>query len=245
MGRLLIFLAGALLGAACVYYLFPAPPAENVTERLPAPVALCPPAPEPIAPPACPPPAPAEVTPEPTPAPAPAVPPPAPAAGAATPIVQEATAPEPPAEPTTQPGRLLVPVAGIAPAKLSDTFTDSRSGGRVHDAIDIMAPRGTKVIAVDDGRVVKLFKSVPGGLTVYQFDPGEQFSYYYAHLDAYAPGLVEGQLLKRGDLVGYVGSSGNASATAPHLHFAIARLGPEKRWWEGTAVNPFPLLTGR
>ena len=108
-----------------------------------------------------------------------------------------------------------------------------------------MAPTGTPVIAVSDGKVVKLFKSVPGGLTVYQFDPTEKFAYYYAHLDRYASGVVEGRELKRGDPVGYVGHSGNASPAAPHLHFAIFVLGPEKRWWEGTAINPYPLLTER
>ena len=136
----------------------------------------------------------------------------------------------------------MIPVAGIESSQLADTFTDARGNGRVHDAIDIMAPRGTPVIAADDGKVVKLFTSVPGGLTVYQFDASERFAYYYAHLDRYAPGVVEGKQLKRGDLVGYVGYSGNASAAAPHLHFAIFVLGPEKRWWEGDAINPYPLL---
>jgi murein DD-endopeptidase MepM/ murein hydrolase activator NlpD len=90
--------------------------------------------------------------------------------------------------------------------------------------------------------VAKLFTSAAGGLTVYQFDSGEQFTYYYAHLDRYAADLKEGTLLKRGDLVGYVGSTGNAPASAPHLHFTIFRLGPDKRWWKGPAVNPFPYL---
>ncbi len=153
------------------------------------------------------------------------------------PLAEATLAPEPPSG-------LLIPVVGITAGGLSDTFTDSRGSGRAHDAIDIMATRGTTVVAVDDGRVVKLFKSVPGGLTVYQFDPTEKFAYYYAHLDRYASGLVEGRQLKRGDVIGYVGSTGNASSTAPHLHFAITVLGPEKRWWEGTAINPYPLLTG-
>jgi murein DD-endopeptidase MepM/ murein hydrolase activator NlpD len=144
---------------------------------------------------------------------------------------------------TVQPNPLLIPVAGIQASQLSDTFTDSRSGGRIHDAIDIMAPRGTPVVAADDGTVVKLFKSVPGGLTVYEFDNSGTFAFYYAHLDGYAAGVVEGKHLKRGDLIGYVGSTGNASAAAPHLHFAIFVLGPDKRWWKGTAINPYPLLT--
>ena len=116
------------------------------------------------------------------------------------------------------------------------------AGGRVHNAIDIMAPRGTPVLAVADGRIEKLFLSKPGGRTIYQFDPTEQWSYYYAHLQRYAPGLAEGDHVKRGEVIGYVGSTGNASADAPHLHFGIYRLGEEKRWWTGTPVNPYPLL---
>jgi murein DD-endopeptidase MepM/ murein hydrolase activator NlpD len=139
----------------------------------------------------------------------------------------------------------MIPVAGIRAGQLFDTFAQARGGGRPHDAIDILAPRGTPVFAVDDGKIVKLFNSKPGGLTVYQFDASEKFAYYYAHLDRYAPGLAEGQQLKRGELVGYVGSSGNANPAAPHLHFAIFVLGPEKHWWQGTAINPYPFLTAR
>ena len=137
--------------------------------------------------------------------------------------------------------RLLIPVVGVTRANLRDTF-DERRGATRHEAIDIAAPRGTPVVAVGDGRVAKLFKSVPGGLTVYQFDPDEKFAYYYAHLDQYAEGLAEGMLLKRGDPLGYVGSTGNASPDAPHLHFAIFRLGPDRRWWTGTPTNPYPFL---
>ena len=136
---------------------------------------------------------------------------------------------------------LLVPVAGIKPSQLADSFEDNRSGVR-HEAIDIMAPRGTPVLAVDDGKIAKLFTSKPGGLTIYHFDRGENLAYYYAHLDRYADGLREGMALKRGDVVGYVGSTGNASPDAPHLHFAVFRLGQEQRWWQGTAVNPYPAL---
>lgn len=146
-----------------------------------------------------------------------------------------------PAAPTTN---LLLPVQGIQPGELVDTFNQTRGGTRIHEALDIMAPRGREVLAVADGKVAKLFTSQQGGLTVYQFDPSERFTYYYAHLDRYAPGLVEGKLLKRGELVGYVGSSGNANPDAPHLHFAIFELGPEKRWWEGKPINPYPLLRG-
>jgi murein DD-endopeptidase MepM/ murein hydrolase activator NlpD len=137
--------------------------------------------------------------------------------------------------------RLLIPVAGLTHADLHDTF-DERRGASRHEAIDIAAPRGTPVVAAGDGRIAKLFKSVPGGLTIYQFDPDESFAYYYAHLDRYAEGLAEGMTLKRGEPLGYVGSTGNASPAAPHLHFAIFRLGPGRRWWEGTPINPYPFL---
>ena len=140
---------------------------------------------------------------------------------------------------------LVIPVTGVKPGALSDTFSDARGEGRVHDAIDIMAARGTPVIAAGDGKVVKLFTSKQGGLTVYEFDPSSAYAYYYAHLDSYAPGVIEGKPLRRGELVGYVGSTGNASPDAPHLHFAIFILGPEKHWWQGTAINPYPILTGQ
>ena len=137
---------------------------------------------------------------------------------------------------------LRIPVEGITRDGLYDTFTDARGIGRRHDAIDIMAPRGTEVLAADDGTIAKLFTSKAGGLTIYQFDPTETFSYYYAHLDRYASGLREHQTVKRSQLLGYVGSTGNASASAPHLHFEISRLGPDKKWWKGEAINPYPLL---
>jgi len=139
---------------------------------------------------------------------------------------------------------LLIPVVGIKASQLTDTYTDARSNGRIHDGIDIMAPSGTKVLAADDGTVVKMFYSNQGGLTVYEIDPTERFIYYYAHLDSYAPGLVEGKQLRRGDPIGLVGSSGNASEAAPHLHFEVSMLGPEKLWWKSTAINPYPLLRG-
>ena len=139
--------------------------------------------------------------------------------------------------------RLDMPVDGVAREQLRDTFDESRAAGlRKHEALDIMAPKGTPVRAVEDARVAKLFKSVQGGLTIYLFDPSEMFTYYYAHLDRYATGLAEGQNVRRGDLIGFVGSSGNASESAPHLHFAIFQLGSERRWWQGEAINPFPVL---
>jgi murein DD-endopeptidase MepM/ murein hydrolase activator NlpD len=136
---------------------------------------------------------------------------------------------------------LVVPVAGVIRRELRDTYSEHR-GGRLHEALDIHAPRGSPVVAVGDGRVAKLFKSVEGGLTVYQFDPSEQFAYYYAHLDRYDDRLTEGMVLRRGDPIGVVGTTGNAPADAPHLHFAIFRLGPEKQWWKGTPINPYQFL---
>ena len=139
---------------------------------------------------------------------------------------------------------LLIPVAGISASQLNDTFNEARGTERSHEALDILAPKGTQVLAVADGKIAKLFDSKPGGLTVYQFDTSEKFAYYYAHLDHYAAGIREGMVLKRGDLVGYVGTTGNADPATPHLHFAIFELGPEKQWWKGTPINPYPLLGG-
>ena len=138
-------------------------------------------------------------------------------------------------------GRLLIPVEGVAAAELHDTFSSARGAHR-HEAIDIPAARGTRVRAVADGRVVKLFSSVPGGLTIYQFDSSDRFAYYYAHLDSYADGLKEGMRIRRGDLIGYVGTTGNAPKNAPHLHFAVFRLEADRKWWKGEAVNPFDAL---
>jgi murein DD-endopeptidase MepM/ murein hydrolase activator NlpD len=138
---------------------------------------------------------------------------------------------------------LEFPVEGIDDDDLRDTFSDTRGQGRPHEALDIMAPRGTLVRAVEDGTITKLFESRGGGgLTIYQFDPSETFCYYYAHLDGYAPGIREGQSVRRGQVIGYVGSTGNASPNAPHLHFAIFQLTPERRWWEGTPLNPYPVF---
>jgi murein DD-endopeptidase MepM/ murein hydrolase activator NlpD len=136
---------------------------------------------------------------------------------------------------------LEMPVDGIDGDDLRDTFADAR-GSRAHEALDIMAPRHTPVHAVDNGRIQKLFTSKAGGFTIYQFDRSETFSYYYAHLDRYAEGLREGQSVHRGDVIAYVGSTGNASPDAPHLHFAIFRLTPERQWWKGEPINPYPIL---
>ena len=139
---------------------------------------------------------------------------------------------------------LSLPIAGIRSELLVDSFSDGR-GARKHEAIDIQAPRDTPVVAVDDGCVVKQFKSVAGGITLYQFDTEGRYAFYYAHLERYADGVNEGTVLKRGELLGYVGTSGNAPPNTPHLHFAIFRLGPEKKWWQGTPVNPFKVFSGQ
>lgn len=139
------------------------------------------------------------------------------------------------------PSHLAMPIAGVDPAQLQDTFHQQRAG-HMHEALDIMAPRGTPVMAVVEGNVAKLFTSKQGGLTVYQFDNSGTYCYYYAHLDHYAPGLKEGTLLRKGDVLGFVGSTGDASQEAPHLHLAVFKLGPEKEWWKGTAIDPLPLL---
>ena len=133
------------------------------------------------------------------------------------------------------------PIRGLSLADLRDTFEEVHNGHR-HEAIDIMEPRGTPVRAVVSGTVRKLFLSKPGGNTIYQFDEMGVYCYYYAHLDRYAEGLREGMRIERGDVIAYVGSTGNAFASAPHLHFAIFELGPERQWWKGTAVDPYPGL---
>ena len=176
---------------------------------------------------------------------APSVPPPtpsqaAPAPSAVTPPVLTPPAAAPPADLAQR--DLLLPVQGIRREELRDTFNEARSQNRVHEAIDIIAPRNTPVLAVEAGRIVKFFSSNLGGLTIYQFDPTETYCYYYAHLESYAPGLKEGDQVARGQVIGYVGSTGNAGPNNPHLHFAIFRLTSEKHWWQGQAINPYPIL---
>ena len=141
--------------------------------------------------------------------------------------------------------KLTMPVQGYDAHRLRDNFDEMRGGVRRHEALDIMAPRGTPVVAADDGVIAKLFRSAAGGITIYQFDGSQQYAYYYAHLDHYRDGLREGEAVKRGDLIGYVGSTGNAPESAPHLHFTIFELGPDKKWWRGKAVNPYPYLASR
>jgi peptidoglycan LD-endopeptidase LytH len=140
-------------------------------------------------------------------------------------------------------GRLLVPVVGVARRQLVDSWGDSRAGGgRSHSAIDIAAPGGTPVIAAADGTVEKLFLSNDGGITAYLRSPDGGTIYYYAHLAAYAAGLAEGQRLRAGDPIGFVGDTGNAGAGNTHLHFGVSRMQPGQRWHEGEAVNPYPML---
>jgi len=141
--------------------------------------------------------------------------------------------------------RLLIPVQGVRPEQLQDTFKDSRSEGRVHDAIDIIAPRGTPVLAATDGRVVKLFNSEKGGITLYQLAAAdERYVLYYAHLERYADGLAEGHVARRGETLAYVGDTGNATPGNTHLHFQIYRVEDPKRFWTGENLNPYPLLRG-
>jgi len=145
------------------------------------------------------------------------------------------------------PSGLAIPVAGVKPRQLVDTFTQARAGGaRVHDAIDIMAPNGTGVVAAAPGTVEKLFFSQGGGgISAYVRSDDKRWIYYYAHLSAYAPGISEGRRVPRGALIGYVGHSGNASPEGPHLHFAINRMSNGEKWHQGAPVNPFPLLAGK
>ena len=214
----LLFLLGALVGANVVYFVLTRAPHAPAVATLPSAAIAAPVATE-----------------APLPSPAPAT------ASQATPA---ATTTAPLRLPSPPPGRLSIPVQGIAATSLRDTFNDARSEGRRHDAIDIMAPAGTPVLAAADGRIEKLFLSERGGITLYQFNPERTLAYYYAHLQRYADGIAEGQVLRRGQLLGYVGATGNADPAAPHLHFAVFALGPEARWWEGTALNPYPMLAG-
>jgi murein DD-endopeptidase MepM/ murein hydrolase activator NlpD len=175
---------------------------------------------------------------------APAAARPAPAAG--TPATTRSADPTativPPSADELKRRGLAIPVEGIKPEQLVESFSDERSGTPVHEAIDILAPRNTPVKAVEDGVIARLFYSKAGGTTIYQFDPTEQFCYYYAHLERYADGLHEGDHVRKGQVLGYVGTSGNAPKDTPHLHFAVFRLTAAKHWWEGTPIDPYPIL---
>lgn len=253
---LLAFVVGTLCGAAALYALGHAGYVAVATRP---PSVAAPWSPAPVAPPSAAP----TVAPLPSITAGPALAAPAPSPSAETPppgevldleasAATDAAAPPAPASPAPRLSDvdwlksrdLLVPVAGVDRRALRDDFAEHR-GSRVHEAIDIPAPRGTPVLAVDDGIVRKLFNSARGGLTVYQFDPTETYCYYYAHLDRYAEGLAEGRRVRKGEKLGEVGTTGNASPGTPHLHFTVTRLGPEKRWWEGAAINPFPAWAAR
>lgn len=138
--------------------------------------------------------------------------------------------------------KLIIPVVGVRPDQLLDTFSDARSEGRVHDAIDIPAPAGTPVVAAADGEIIKLFQSERGGTTIYQLSTDKKLIFYYAHLQGYAEGLVAGKFVKQGEVIAYVGDTGNAGPGNYHLHFSIAVVSDPKRYWEGTNINPYPIL---
>jgi murein DD-endopeptidase MepM/ murein hydrolase activator NlpD len=140
---------------------------------------------------------------------------------------------------------MIIPVVGVASDELHDSFAEPRSGGRRHEAIDILAPRNTPILAAQDGTIVKLFESKAGGLTIYELEPTGHYELYYAHLESYAPGVHEGDAVRQGQVIGYVGTSGNAPKDVPHLHFSVIALDADRSWWKGTPVDPYPLLMAR
>jgi peptidoglycan LD-endopeptidase LytH len=163
----------------------------------------------------------------------------------AAPVAEAPPAPTPETQSTANfvgQVELIIPVAGVRPDQLIDTYDDARSEGRLHDAIDIMAPAGTPVLAASGGKILRLFQSDRGGTTIYQLAADEKTVYYYAHLQSYAPGLAEGNVVRQGDVIAYVGDTGNAGVGNYHLHFSIAAVSDPKRYWEGTNINPYPLL---
>ena len=235
---ILVFLAGVLVGANLVYFAMTRERGASAAAALQAPVATPAARGGPVD---------ADVEPSPAGTPTatmPAEPVDALPATATPPSTAAAAANKAPVSADTT-HALGMPLPQLRPAQLQDTYADPRGSSRQHEALDIMAPAGTPVLAVSDGRVEKLFTSDQGGLTVYQFEPSGRYAYYYAHLQRYAPGLAEGKALRRGDVIGYVGSTGNADPAAPHLHFAVFVLGPERQWWKGTPINPYPLLGGQ
>jgi murein DD-endopeptidase MepM/ murein hydrolase activator NlpD len=163
-----------------------------------------------------------------------------------SPLPSESISPTP-SEPANFVGRvdLIIPVAGVRPEQLIDTFSDARSEGRTHDAIDIPAAAETPVLAAADGKILKLFQSERGGTTIYQLSANQELVFYYAHLSRYADGLAEGDLVRQGQVIAYVGDTGNAGAGNYHLHFSIAVVSDPRRYWEGTNINPYPLLQNR
>lgn len=138
---------------------------------------------------------------------------------------------------------LMVPVSGVSPSQVPDTYTSPRTGGREHRALDILAPRGTPVLAADYGRVLRMRTNPAGGITIYEIDADNRFVYYYAHLDHYASTLSEGKDVAKGEIIGYVGTTGNAPANVPHLHFQLMKRPNAARWWDGEPIDPKPFLT--
>lgn len=191
----------------------------------------------------------ANPSPEPSPTPVPETPP---VSTSPVPEAYSASSTPSPANATSNPAappigfvgtlKLIVPVAGVQRNQLLDTSADSRSEGRVHDAIDIPAAQGTPVVAAADGQIIKLFQSESGGTTIYQLSTDKKLIFYYAHLERYADGLSEGKFVRQGEVIGYVGDTGNAGPGNYHLHFSIAVVSDPKRYWEGTNINPYPLL---
>jgi murein DD-endopeptidase MepM/ murein hydrolase activator NlpD len=137
---------------------------------------------------------------------------------------------------------MIIPVAGASVSQLRDTFDEGRDGGRVHRALDIMAPRGTPVLSADSGRILRISNSPLGGNTIYATDPLGRVVYYYAHLDSYQPGLTQGGVVARGDTLGFVGTTGNAPKDTPHLHFQVMRMPSDGKYWDGEPINPYPLI---
>jgi murein DD-endopeptidase MepM/ murein hydrolase activator NlpD len=152
------------------------------------------------------------------------------------------TAAQPETQITQMESGLIIPVAGVRPDQLIDTYSDNRSEGRTHNAIDIMAPAETPVLAAADGQIQKLWQSELGGITIYQVNAEQKLIFYYAHLARYADGLTEGKQVRQGETIAYVGDTGNAGTGNYHLHFSIAIVSDPKRYWEGTNINPYPLL---
>ena len=234
-------ICGLLLGVAGTSYF-------NWRMAAPAPEVAIIPAPEPTL--VAPTPKPKEAAP-PQPAPIELATPPVLPASSVPAVVPPVSTPEAPVVPTAATSsavqdlrdrRLDVPVKGTARADLRESFNDRRDGTRTHEALDVLAPRNTPVLAVEDGKIAKLFDSKAGGITIYQFDPSSRYVYYYAHLERYADGLAEGNKVQRGQVLGYVGTSGNAPKDTPHLHFAIFQLTDKKEWWKGTPLDPYLIL---
>jgi murein DD-endopeptidase MepM/ murein hydrolase activator NlpD len=137
--------------------------------------------------------------------------------------------------------QLMVPVAGVAPAAVRNDY-DARRGARAHRALDLLAPKGTPVLAADDGRIGRLGTTPVGGNIVYAIDSHERFVYYYAHLDRHARGLAVGDRVRKGEVIGYVGTTGNAPSSVPHLHFQVMKRGAGRAWWDGPSINPWPFF---